>query len=103
MKKISKRQAILNKEYSKLRKEFLKDHPDCQAESIGDGCKWDKPCLATDIHHKKGHGKYFLDKETWLAVGRRCHKVITENYKLAVKKGFSESRHEVVESTTRKG
>lgn len=50
--------------YSKLRKQFLIENPFCAVY----------PHLpATDIHHKKGRGKYLNDTSTWLAVSREGH------------------------------
>jgi hypothetical protein len=47
---------------------------------------------ATDVHHKKGRGKYHLDVTTWLPVCRNCHAWIELNPIDAVELGFSDSR-----------
>jgi hypothetical protein len=83
IKKIGFKQAELLKRYSDLRIGFLKTHPICEVDGCGD---------ATDVHHKKGRGKYLLDVETWLAVSRSCHQKIEENPEWAKENGYSLSR-----------
>jgi hypothetical protein len=76
--KVSKKQAELNKTYSKLRIEFL-SRPENQV------CPITKQ-QTTDVHHKysgKDRAKYFLDTTTWLAVSRTGHVWIHENSKQA--------------------
>ena len=64
----SKKRAIQNKEYLRLRKEFLGAHPYCETWR-GTEC-----CLrSTDIHHVHGRGKNLCNVKTWLAVCRPCH------------------------------
>lgn len=92
IKKISKGLRKKVAEYSALRKDFLEQFPFCMAkiwvslQSVG--CTH----LATDIHHRKGRGKYLLDVETWLPVCRNCHRWIEEHPKEAKQAGFSKSR-----------
>jgi hypothetical protein len=86
IKKISDRQAKLNKAYSVLRAQFLKDHPSCQARIKCHGSE------ATDIHHKKSRGEYFLDSSTFLATCRACHMWIHSNDAAARALGFLESK-----------
>jgi len=76
----------INSEYSKLRKTYLDEHPMCEANICNCTLK------STDIHHKKGRGKYHLDISTWLSVCRNCHIWITNNKKEAVELGLSISR-----------
>lgn len=90
IKQISTKQAILNKEYSEERKFFLSNPKNqlCQAKLLNcDG-------RATDIHHKKGRGKYLLDTSTWLSVCRSCHMIIEANPAFAKQLNLSESRHD---------
>jgi len=56
-----------NRRYTKLRLDYLKDHPYCEAEVQCCGL------LATDIHHKKGRGVLLNATQYWLAVCRTCH------------------------------
>ena len=86
MKKVSKKLAQEQRKYSKLRKTWLAEHPMCQA-------KINKCTLkSTDVHHKKGRGKYLLDVSTWLSVCRPCHNYIEEHPEEAIELGFSEKR-----------
>ncbi len=78
--------AQTNREYSKLRKEFLSKHPMCQAKIHNCSLK------STDVHHMKGRGKYHLDITTWLSVCRNCHNWIEVNPEDAKDLGFSISR-----------
>ena len=74
IRKVSKKQAELNKIYSKLRIEFL-SRPENQICPV-------TRLPATEIHHKypgKNRSKYFLDTSTWLAVSRIGHVWIHEN------------------------
>tara|TARA_B100000963_G_C22515142_1_gene620273 strand:+ start:441 stop:713 length:273 start_codon:yes stop_codon:yes gene_type:complete len=86
IKKVSKKMSKINSEYSKLRKEFLQNHPICHAKIY-------KCSLhATDVHHKKGRGIYHLDVNTWLPVCRSCHMWIEVHPLEASELGFSESK-----------
>jgi hypothetical protein len=65
--------------YSKLRKQYLEEHPLCEAHLKG--CK----NYATDIHHIKGRGINYLKTETWIALCRNCHDYCHLNPKEAKK------------------
>ena len=82
MRKVSKKMAKTNRTYTKLRKDFLLEHPMCQVK-VGD-CG----LQATDIHHKKGRGKYHLDVTTWVSACRQCHSVIHDHIQEAKKYDF---------------
>lgn len=74
-----------DKEYLKVRAEFLKVHKVCQ---FGTCTK-----LATEVHHKKGRGKrYKTDPKTFMAVCSGHHKFIEQHPHFAKEKGYSESR-----------
>lgn len=76
----------INASYTKLRREYLLDHPVCHA-------KIHKCSLhATEIHHKQGRGVYHLDTLTWLPVCRNCHNWIENNPTESYELGFSGSR-----------
>lgn len=69
--------------YKELRPEFLK----------GKNCEYPKEpfgCLnpASQIHHRKGRGKYLLDRRTWLAVCGLCHHYLETHKKEARKLGI---------------
>lgn len=72
--------------YNRLAKEHKKENPFCQARL--DGCT----SIATESHHMKGRGKYYLDKSKLLSLCHNCHQKITEDSALAISKGFSISR-----------
>lgn len=66
----SKKQIILDKAYTLLRKDYLEKHPMCEIHAPG--------ChnVATDIHHTEGRGKNYLMVMTWKASCRKCHDYI---------------------------
>jgi hypothetical protein len=86
IKKVSTRQQKLNAAYSAQRKVFLKNHPFCGIGHFGCSHK------AVEIHHKRGHGEFFLDESTWIQVCRSCHSFAEINPVWAKENGFSESR-----------
>lgn len=88
IKKVSDKKKVEDERYFKEREGFLKEEANkiCNAQLE---CKGDE---ATDVHHKKGRGKYYLDRSTWLAVCRKCHRRITDNSKEAIELGLSVSR-----------
>lgn len=74
-------------EYAKLREQFLKENPICEARL--------KNCSeeATDIHHMEGKENGLLLKvESFKAVCRHCHIIITEQSRMAIDLGLSKSR-----------
>lgn len=87
IRKYSKKRSKDNRSYSALRKEFLSEHPECEARL--------KMCRgeATDIHHMAGRvGDNLLDTDTWLAVCRPCHLWIEAHPEQSKELGLSESR-----------
>jgi hypothetical protein len=83
---VSKKQGKANREYSKLRKQFLEANPECVAGLMN--CRYE----ATDVHHSAGRGEKFLDTETWVPVCRPCH-LFLESHPLKAKElGLSKSR-----------
>ena len=82
----SSKKASEDETYSKLRRDFLTLHPTCRAQL--------PTCTAqaTDVHHKKGRGKYYLITPTWLPVCRTCHMWIETHPIEAKELGFSEDR-----------
>lgn len=68
VRKVSKKRVKENKKYSTLRKQFLEDHPVCEARL--EGCTG----VADQVHHKAGRVvDKFLDVSTWLPVCANCH------------------------------
>lgn len=76
---VSKRMARMNRQYMKLRKEYLEAHPVCEA------CKCWK---AEELHHKRGRGIYMLAVEFFMATCRLCHAKIELNRKWAYEMGY---------------
>jgi len=86
IRKFSSKMSKINAAYSKLRKQYLQDHPICHA-------KIHKCSLhATEVHHKQGRGVYHLDTSTWLPVCRNCHNWIENNPTESYELGYSASR-----------
>jgi hypothetical protein len=105
IKKVAKKRAALNREYMKLRDAFLKSHPWCWWWMLQNGyqesdvrengcviCNYTNSLilvpLATEIHHKKGRGKYLNDTSTWMAVSAAGHRAIHANPKLSYERGY---------------
>ena len=84
--KKSKTMQAIDLAYTKLRRKFMEEKPMCEAALPG--CNGQ----STDVHHKKGRGKYHLSASTWLSVCRQCHMYIEEHPKEAIELGFSEKR-----------
>ena len=74
-----------DKEYQKIRKQFLLTHLKCEVK----GCNH----VATEVHHQKGrHGALLLDTNFFLAVCSPHHKKIEEHPAWAKQEGYSISR-----------
>lgn len=85
IRKVSIKRAAQNKEYSKLRLNYFKNHPICEVGLCGR--------YATDIHHIAGRiGNNLTDITNFLAVCRQHHCQIEENPIWAKEKGYSKSR-----------
>src|SRR4051812_25862669 len=95
-KKVSKKRAGANREYTVRRKAFLLAHPYCEAMGTiswfildnGTALEWQEtPAvlqLSTEIHHtKKPKCKYLNDESTWLAVCRWAHEWIEDHKDIA--------------------
>lgn len=70
IRKVSDKQAKINKAYTILREQFLKDKPFCGIEF--QNCTR----IATDIHHKgigSNKRKFYNDTSTWIQTCRHCH------------------------------
>lgn len=80
--KHSKKMLTELKIYRVLRKDYLKDHPICEAEL--EGCKK----KSIEIHHTASRGLNLNNVDTWIAVCRWCHDEIHLNSKSAREKGL---------------
>jgi hypothetical protein len=80
---LSKKRIQQNKDYSKIRIEFLKLNPICAVTGN----------QATEIHHKKGRtGGLLTDVRYFLPVCREAHIYIENNPKWAKEMGYSLNR-----------
>jgi hypothetical protein len=75
----SKRREKEEREYGKLRKEFLAANPRCAVFPTE---------MASQVHHRKGRGKFYLDVSTWLAVSDAGHRFLHDNPAIAREKGW---------------
>lgn len=79
IKRVSARRQREGRIYRERRLVFLAEHPRCQAYGIIQMYlknwmpDYEVVPAATDIHHVKRRGKYYLDESTWLAVSRESH------------------------------
>lgn len=87
IRKQSKKRAVQNREYSKLRKEYLEGHPICEVR-LGNCTN-----QATNIHHQRGRiGDLLTDTTYFLACCFSCHQWIENNPTESKKRGYSISR-----------
>lgn len=87
IKRRSDKRAKQEREYSKLRVEFLTANPDCQ---VGvDGCTGE----ASEVHHKAGRiGDLLTDVSKFCAACHNCHVWVENNPKESMERGFILSR-----------
>jgi len=86
LKKVSDKQAIRLREYSKVRKEHLLDNEYC---AVCGG-------IATQIHHVQGKiGDLLCDKNNFLAVCFPCHRRIEDAPAWAKEHGYSKCRNKI--------
>jgi hypothetical protein len=69
--------------YMAAREKFLKERPVCEVCKAGQ---------ATQVHHKKHRGKYYLDVSTWCSCCDICHRQIHHNPEWAYSCGYLERR-----------
>lgn len=82
---MSDKRKVENKEYLKVREEYLLEHPKCEANIVGVCSK-----KATDIHHTVGRtGKLLTERKYFLAVCRACHSWIENHPQNSVELEFS--------------
>lgn len=85
----SKRTEARDRRYTRERLEFLAERPLCQ---IG----WDDGCTgaATSVHHRRGRGRFMLDRSTWVACCHPCHMAAHANPVEAYRRGVSVHRNQ---------
>lgn len=85
--KVSAKQLENLKKYRKVRDEFMKEHPNCQARLHGCTIK------ATDCHHRAGRsGNSLTDTEYFMALCRPCHNKIEDGGKWVYELAFKINR-----------
>jgi len=75
LRKVSKKRQVDSIQYFVLRKKYMSRHRYCELCDSTLGL----PVAATDLHHKRGRGKYYLDVSTFCALCRPCHTYIHEH------------------------
>ena len=81
LRKVSKKRAIQNREYAKIRKQFLEKAPFCEVPD----------CIArsVEIHHSNHReGMKLCDAKHFVAVCRHCHMLIHDNPRWAREHGL---------------
>jgi 5-methylcytosine-specific restriction endonuclease McrA len=92
LRRVSKKRAKENRQYSVLSDEYLLENPLCEAgivlmvNGIESNCKR----CASEIHHKAKRGKNLNNVETWIPVCRPCHNWIENNKRIARELGLLE-------------
>lgn len=76
----SKKRVEQEKEYSKLRKQYLEANPLCER------CKKE----ASEIHHfyQIRYGKFLNDTDQFVGLCAPCHRFTHDNVELSIKEGF---------------
>jgi hypothetical protein len=82
IKKRSAKKEKEDREYTKLRKEFLELHPACQIRIHECTHK------ATEIHHTQYRGIRYLDISTWVSACHNCHEWCHSNPQQARQLGY---------------
>lgn len=113
IRRVSLKRGKVNRQYMKLREEYLKEHPLCEwylsyhgvkPDEIVNGCwytnlgfdmKYLPIPTATEIHHRKGRGRYLLDTSTWLAVSQAGHRYIHDHPKESYERGWMLPRNTI--------
>lgn len=87
MPKVSTKEKERQKEYKKVRAEYLKLHPVCEIRLPGCNVK------ANQVHHAAGRiGKLLTDTENFVACCAPCHRKTEDNPAEALAAGVSKSR-----------
>ena len=86
----SPKMVKLMAQYNKQRKAFLELNCWCPLCSELE----QTIAFATEIHHRRGRGRYLLDESTWTPVCRTCHTFIHNNVAWAYQNGWLELRNQ---------
>jgi len=100
LKPASPKRAAQLKEYSRLRKAFLAEHPRCEVRLHAQGRELQPfgkpsdvamqcPMRSDDVHHRAGRmGKMLLDVRFLMAACRSCHDFLHSNANEARRLGY---------------
>lgn len=80
LRRVSKKRAKENREYLKLREEFLENRRICECEGCID--------RSTQVHHTMGRGKYLCNTFYFMPVCAFHHEYIESHKKWARKIGY---------------
>lgn len=84
----STKRSKQEKEYTRLRKEFLAVNQECAAQL--EGCTKS----ATEVHHQIGRsGDLLIDTNFFFPICHNCHMYVTEHSSEAIARGFSLPRN----------
>ncbi len=83
LRRVSRKRRGEMDEYHTKRKVFLEAYPVCGV------CRH---AQATQVHHKKGRGKFYLRVDSWLATCGACHEAIHKYPKWARNEGLIQDR-----------
>jgi hypothetical protein len=76
---VSSSRRVKNAEYEKAKAEYFEEK-NYQCEICNQA--------ASDLHHKKGRGKFLCEKSTFMVACRKCHLAIHANVKWATENGY---------------
>lgn len=74
-----KKRPKLDREYTKLKTDYLRKHTTCEV------CK---TATATQVHHTRRRGPYYLRVDTWMPVCLECHAKIEAHPAWAKEQGY---------------
>ena len=85
IRRVSLKRAKQNREYTKLRREYLAEQPACRIHMADDRGF----VRATEIHHRAGRiGKLLTDRSNFMPLCSECHRWIHDHPSEARAKGY---------------
>lgn len=89
VRRVSPKQKLLLDRYAKLRSDFLCRVTSCEicTDEWMAGVRNDV-CAASQVHHKRGRGKFLLDTDTWMGLCVQHHDAVHRNPRWAMKQGY---------------
>ncbi len=65
--------------YERKKKAHFEAHPNCQLKIGVRGCPMHREHKATDLHHTRGRGSFYLDETTFASACRAGHAWVHAN------------------------